>query len=189
MDRDADGAGLVGDGAGDGLPDPPGGVGGELVAALVLELFDGAHEANVALLDEVEEVHAAVDILLGDRDDEAEVGLNHLGLGALGAVLSLVDLLDGGAELVGIHRERLAQADEHVAGAGEAVLELDEAGLIEGTLLPLLAEFDEHDLNLGSGPAELALALFDPLFAALERGELLAERLCEFEDNARVEAE
>ena len=43
--------------------------------------------------------------------------------------------------------------------------------------------------RFGFTPAELALALFDPLFAALERGELLAERLCEFEDNARVETE
>ena len=36
----ADGAGLVGDGAGDGLANPPGGVGGEFVAALVFEFFD-----------------------------------------------------------------------------------------------------------------------------------------------------
>src|SRR5918992_1933368 len=33
--RDADGAGLVGDGPGDGLADPPGGVGGELEALVV----------------------------------------------------------------------------------------------------------------------------------------------------------
>src|SRR5262249_40875009 len=37
---DADGARLVGDRAGDGLPDPPGRVGRELVAAAVLELID-----------------------------------------------------------------------------------------------------------------------------------------------------
>src|SRR5947209_15588053 len=38
--RDADGPGLVGDGAGDGLADPPGGVGAELVALAVVELLD-----------------------------------------------------------------------------------------------------------------------------------------------------
>src|SRR6266496_5753054 len=43
VDRDADGAGLVGDGAGDGLADPPGGVGRELVPALVLELVHRLH--------------------------------------------------------------------------------------------------------------------------------------------------
>ena len=55
VDRDADGAGLVGDGAGDGLADPPGGVGAELVAAAVLVLVDRPHQAGVALLDEVQE--------------------------------------------------------------------------------------------------------------------------------------
>jgi hypothetical protein len=78
--RDTDGAGLIGDRAGDGLADPPGGVGGELVAAAVLELLDRLHEAHVAFLDEVEEGEAAVGVLLGDRDHEAEVGLHHLGL-------------------------------------------------------------------------------------------------------------
>jgi hypothetical protein len=78
---DADGAGLVGDGAGDGLANPPGGVGAELVAALVLELVDGLHEADVAFLDEVEEGHAAVGVFLADADDEAQVGLDELHLG------------------------------------------------------------------------------------------------------------
>ena len=36
---DADGAGLVGDGSGDGLTDPPGGVGGELIALSVVKFF------------------------------------------------------------------------------------------------------------------------------------------------------
>jgi hypothetical protein len=83
VDRDADGAGLVGDGAGDGLPDPPRGVGGELVAAAVFEFVDRLHQADVAFLDQVEELQAAVRVLLGDRDDEAEVGLDHLGLGLM----------------------------------------------------------------------------------------------------------
>jgi len=46
---DADGAGLIGDGAGDGLANPPGGAGGELVGAAVLEVVDGLHEADVDL--------------------------------------------------------------------------------------------------------------------------------------------
>ena len=41
MYGDADGTGLIGDGAGDGLTDPPCGVGGELVALGVVELFHG----------------------------------------------------------------------------------------------------------------------------------------------------
>src|ERR1039458_5685176 len=45
--RDADGARLIGDGAGDRLPDPPRGVGGKFVAAAVFELVDGFHQADV----------------------------------------------------------------------------------------------------------------------------------------------
>ena len=82
VDRDADGPRLVGDGAGDGLPDPPRGVRAELVAAPVLELLDGLHQAHVAFLDQVQERQAAVRVLLGDADDQPQVGLDHLGLGA-----------------------------------------------------------------------------------------------------------
>src|SRR5215469_14644178 len=67
---------LIGDGARDGLPDPPRRVGAELVPALVLELVDRLHEADVALLDQVQELQAAVRVLLRDADDEAQVRLD-----------------------------------------------------------------------------------------------------------------
>ena len=86
--RDADGARLIGDGAGDGLADPPRGVGGELVAALVLELVHRLHQADVALLDQVEELQAAVRVLLRDGDHEAQVRLHQLGLGPLRLALA-----------------------------------------------------------------------------------------------------
>ena len=80
--RDADRARLVGDRARHGLPDPPGRVGRELVALAVVELLDGADQAERAFLDQVEEGEAAAEVALGDRDDEAEVGLDHLRLRA-----------------------------------------------------------------------------------------------------------
>ena len=76
--RDADGAGLVGHGAGDGLADPPGGVGGELVALGVVELLDGADQAEVAFLDQVEEGHAAAGVALGDADHQPQVRLQQV---------------------------------------------------------------------------------------------------------------
>ena len=83
VDGDAHRPRLVGDGAGDGLADPPGGVGGELEALGVVELLDRPHQAEVALLDEVEELHAAADVALGDRHDQAKVGLDQFRLGPL----------------------------------------------------------------------------------------------------------
>src|SRR5699024_6391956 len=62
--RDTDGAGLVGHGPGDRLPDPPGGVGGELITLGVVELLHRADQAQVALLDQVQEQHAAAGIAL-----------------------------------------------------------------------------------------------------------------------------
>ena len=79
--READGARLIGERPRDRLTDPPGGVGRELVAPAVVELLDGAHQAEVALLDQVEQRQDPVHVALGDRDDEAQVGLDELALG------------------------------------------------------------------------------------------------------------
>src|SRR5689334_8373425 len=78
VDRDADRARLVGERACDRLADPPGRVGRELEALAVGELLRRAHEAERPLLDQVEERQALVAVVLGDRDDEPQVGLDHL---------------------------------------------------------------------------------------------------------------
>src|SRR5271166_4957082 len=90
VDRNADRARLIGDRAGDRLADPPGGVGRELVAAAVLELVDRLHQPDVAFLDQVQELQAAVGVLLGDGDHEPKVGLDHLLLGLPGLALALL---------------------------------------------------------------------------------------------------
>jgi hypothetical protein len=101
--RDADGAGLVGDGPGDGLADPPGGVGGELEALVVVELLHGPDEAEVALLDEVEEQHAPAHVPLGDRHHQAQVGLDQLLLGQLAVAFGALQLPQTGrAELAAV---------------------------------------------------------------------------------------
>src|SRR5690606_1158078 len=58
----------------------PGGIGRELVAAAILELVDGFHQPDVAFLNEVQELQAAVGVLLGNRDNETQIGLDHLSL-------------------------------------------------------------------------------------------------------------
>src|SRR5436190_19535377 len=58
----------------DRLADPPRRVRRELEAALPFELVDGTHQPGVALLDEVQQAHAAVHVLLGVGHHESEVG-------------------------------------------------------------------------------------------------------------------
>ena len=57
--------------------DPPVGVGRELVALPPVELVDRAVQAERALLDQVEEWEALVAVVLGDRDDQAQVRFDH----------------------------------------------------------------------------------------------------------------
>ena len=93
---------LVGERARDRLADPPGRVGRELEALALVELLGGAHEADRPLLDQVEERQPLVAVALRDRDDEAEVRLDHLLLRAMVAALDPLrelDLLRGGEQL------------------------------------------------------------------------------------------
>src|SRR5215510_1566009 len=108
---DTDGARLVGNRARDRLPDPPRGVGREFVAAAILEFVDRLHQADIAFLDQVEELQAAVGVFLGDGDDEAQVCLHHLLLGMARLALALLHRLHDLAELAdlepGLAREHL----------------------------------------------------------------------------------
>ena len=81
MHRDTDRPGLIRDAPGDRLADPPRRVGRELIAPAVLELLHRLHQAHVPLLDQVEERETAVGVLLGNRNDQSQVRLDHLGLG------------------------------------------------------------------------------------------------------------
>ena len=99
----AHGAALLGHRAADRLADPQGRVGGEAEAAAVVELLDRAHEADRALLDQVQQRHPGVLALeaLGEVDDEAQVGLDHAVLGLEVAALdaaSELELLGGGQQ-------------------------------------------------------------------------------------------
>ena len=87
VDGHSDRSALVGERPGGGLADPPGCVGRELVAASVVELLCGADETDRPLLNEIEERKALVSVVLGDRDDESKVRLDHVLLGFVVAAL------------------------------------------------------------------------------------------------------
>ena len=76
--RQADRPGLVCQRSGYRLPDPPGGVGGELEPAAVVELLDCPHQPDRPFLDQVEERQAPVAVPLGDRHHQTQVCLDHL---------------------------------------------------------------------------------------------------------------
>ena len=60
---------------GDGLADPPGGVGGKAETACAVKLFGRLDQADVALLDQVQESQVVAHVLFGDGHHQAQVGL------------------------------------------------------------------------------------------------------------------
>ena len=126
------------DRAGHGLADPPRGVGRELVALAIVELLHRAYEAERAFLDEVEEGEPAPEVGLGDRDDEAEVRLDHLRLRAHVAALDAlgeVDLLICGqernlADLSQVEAKRVERGLDGEVELGPGLLLLGECRLL-----------------------------------------------------------
>jgi hypothetical protein len=76
----------------DPLANPPLRVGRELEAAPPVELLDRAGQADVPLLDQVEQRHAPADVALGDAHHQPEVGLGQ-------AAARRVALVDGRPQL------------------------------------------------------------------------------------------
>ena len=93
VDRDADRPRLVGDGTRDRLPDPPCRVGRELITTPPFELVDRLHQTDVAFLDKVEELQAAVGVFLGDRNNQPKVGLDQFTFCLVGLGLADADRL------------------------------------------------------------------------------------------------
>src|SRR4051794_34435612 len=158
VDRDSDGPRLVGERAGDRLADPPGRVGRELEALAVVELLSRADQTERALLNQVEEGQALVAVVLGDRDDQTEVGLDHLLLRvevtALDALREL-DLLGGGeqADLADVLEEQLQGIGGHVRLQVERLLALAAALavgalVLGGGLLSRVQVLDQLDADL-----------------------------------------
>src|SRR5262249_12625202 len=103
VDRHANRPALIGDGASDGLSNPPRSIGRELIAASPVELLDSSHQPDVSFLNQVEEVQSPVDLVLCYRNHQPEVGFDHLSFGLLDlrfggndVLMSSLDLYGGG---------------------------------------------------------------------------------------------
>src|SRR5947208_5127004 len=150
MHRDANRARLVGDRAGDRLTDPPRRIGREFVAAAVFEFIDRLHQADIAFLDQIEELQPAIGVFLGNRDDEPEIGLDHLLFGAAGLALAALDGLHDAAEF-GDRQFRLAGDLRNRGAVARNIVEmlLDElrpaaAWAFAGPFQPIARQFVAH---------------------------------------------
>src|SRR5260370_11030505 len=73
MHGDTNRACLIRDSTGNGLADPPGSVCTELVALGIVKLLYCSDQANIAFLDQIQQAHAAADILFRYTDDETQI--------------------------------------------------------------------------------------------------------------------
>src|SRR5205823_7156850 len=101
------------------LANPPGRVSRELEASPPVELLDRADQPERPLLDQVEEGKALVAVPLGDRDDQAQVRLDHRPLRLLVTPfdpLRQLDLLGCGQERVStrVAQEELERVDRRL---------------------------------------------------------------------------
>ena len=177
--RDADRTRLVGDGAGDGLPDPPGRISGELIALGIVEFLDRFQKAEVALLDQVEELHAAADIAFCDGNDQTKVGLRQTAarfLVALAHALGKLDLLGrieqvDLADLLQIHADRVVQrvVVRHIGGLVELLAgDLLDVFVIVGKILDDRFKIGILRDDLDAEAFEGIIKLFDLIRIELE---------------------
>ena len=73
MHRDTDSTRLIRNGSCDGLTDPPGCIGTELVAFSVIKFLNGFDKTKVTFLDQIKEQHSTSHITLRDADNKTEV--------------------------------------------------------------------------------------------------------------------
>ena len=81
MHRYTDSTRLIGNGAGNGLANPPGGISAEFIALMMVEFLDSAGQADIAFLDQVEKRHTSPDMFFGHADHQAQVGFDEVFFG------------------------------------------------------------------------------------------------------------
>ena len=94
MYRNADGTSLVRNSTGDGLTNPPGCIGTELIALGVIEFFNGLDKPQITFLNQIEEQHPTAHITLGNADHQTEVGFCQTFLGDFIAFLHALGQCD-----------------------------------------------------------------------------------------------
>ena len=78
MHGQANGLGLIGQGAFDGLLDPPGAIRGELAAFGGVKPLHRLHQPDIAFADQIQQRQADPLVVPGDLHDQPQIGLDHL---------------------------------------------------------------------------------------------------------------
>ena len=99
--RNANGAGLIGDRASDSLPNPPGRVSGKFIAATPLEFVGSTHQSDVAFLNQIQELQAAVGIFFRNGNHEAKIGFGQFFFGLFGVSFAAKNNRQGAFEIGG----------------------------------------------------------------------------------------
>ncbi len=149
MYRNPDRACLISDRPGDRLPDPPRGVGAELVPALIFKFIYRLHKPDIAFLNQIEKLKATVRILLGDTDDKPQIRLDQLRLSALDLLLRDIEMLDRILDFVGRDQRFLGLQLTDSRLGGLVHLANLQQGLLRHTGLPL------HRQKVLTAPAHL----------------------------------
>ena len=141
MHRDTDRAGLIRNRTRDRLPDPPCRIGREFIAAAIFEFIHRLHQADIALLNQIQELQAAIGVFLGDGDHEAQVCLDHFFLRLTRFFLALLNLVHDAAEFADIKADILA----NLGHIGAQVFDLIAGAFHQG--LPPTARFFGHAIH------------------------------------------
>jgi hypothetical protein len=131
MDGLADDVLLVGERAGDCLTYPPRRVGGELEALGMVEFLDRPHQAEIAFLDEVEEAQALGFVLLGDGDDQPQVGGRQLLPGGFLFIVPVLLARDDLGEMDLLIRSQQRDPSDLPEVDLDGVIDLDVMGELE----------------------------------------------------------
>src|SRR4029077_2989286 len=81
MHGNSDRARLVGNGARDGLANPPSRVSGKFVSSTVFKFLDRFHQPHIAFLDQIQKRKAAIGVFFCDGNNETKIGLDHFRFG------------------------------------------------------------------------------------------------------------
>ena len=116
VNRNPDGAALVGNRARNGLANPPHRIGRYLHTASIVELFDGMHQTHIAFLDQIKKVKRAVAaVLLGNGHNQPQMCPDHLLAAGRERSPGAIDFGPGGAQVSNRQPGALRDRDELIA--------------------------------------------------------------------------